>query len=213
MDLDAGTQLAAVERSVSSTERDGRPAHAITLARAFATTVEDLWDAVTSEERIARWFVPVSGQLEAGGHYQLEGNAGGAITACTPGSGFSVTWEFGGEVSWVDIEMSGDGEGRARLALTHTSGPSETWDEFGPGATGVGWEMGLLALATHVERPGEQLPDEEAFAASAEGRALVAGSAEAWGQAAIDAGDDPASARAAATRTAAVYTGEPIEPA
>ncbi|MYE11588.1 MAG: polyketide cyclase, partial [Gammaproteobacteria bacterium] len=53
MDLHVDSQLAAVERSVSSLERDGQPARAVTLARSYATTVEDLWDAVTTADRIA----------------------------------------------------------------------------------------------------------------------------------------------------------------
>ncbi len=80
MDLDVERLLGAVERTVSSLERDGQAARAVTLARSYATTVEDLWDAVTSAERIPRWFLPVSGRLELGGRYQLEGNAGGTIT-------------------------------------------------------------------------------------------------------------------------------------
>ena len=79
MDFDAAAQLAAVERSTSLLERDGHPARTVTLARSFAAAVDDLWDAVTNGERIPRWFLPVSGQLEPGGHYQLEGNAGGTI--------------------------------------------------------------------------------------------------------------------------------------
>ena len=69
MDLDVERLLGAVERTVSSLERDGQAARAVTLARSYATTVEDLWDAVTSAERIPRWFLPVSGRLELGGRY------------------------------------------------------------------------------------------------------------------------------------------------
>ena len=45
-------------------EREGRPASAVTLSRSYATTVEDLWDAVTNGERISRWFLTISGELE-----------------------------------------------------------------------------------------------------------------------------------------------------
>ena len=37
-----------VDRSVSSLERDGQPVRAVTLSRSYATTVDDLWDAVTN---------------------------------------------------------------------------------------------------------------------------------------------------------------------
>ena len=213
MDFDVEVNLGAVERSVSSLERDGQPARAVTLSRGYATTVEDLWDAVTNGERIARWFLPVSGKLELGGRYQLEGNAGGVITACERGSYLALTWEFGEDVSWVEVGFSEEGTGGARLTLTHTARLSEHWDEYGPGAAGVGWELGLLGLALYLAQPDEPRPDEAAFAASPDGKAFIAGSSEAWGQAAIAGGTDPGAARAAARRTTAFYTGEPAGPA
>ena len=118
MGLDVEGHLGAVERSVSSLELDGQPARAVTLSRSYATTVEDLWDAVTNGERIPRWFLPISGDLEPGGRYQLEGNAGGAITACERLSHFALTWEFGEDVSWVEVRFSDGGAGRA-TAYTH----------------------------------------------------------------------------------------------
>ena len=208
MSVDAESHLAAVERSVSSRERDGRPARAITLGRSFPVPLEDLWDAVTNGERIPRWFLPITGELEPGGRYQLEGNAGGAITACEAPSFYAVTWEFAGDTSWVDVRCSQEGTGAAHLELTHTALLSPHWDEYGPGATGVGWELALLGLALHLDNTDEPKLDGEAFAASPEGKALIKGSAEAWGEAAIAAGEEPDAARTAAGRTAAFYTGE-----
>ena len=213
MEFDVEGHLGAVERSVASLERDGQPARAVTISRSYPTTVEDLWEAVTSRERIPRWFLPISGDLELGGRYQLEGNAGGVITACERPSHLALTWEFGGDVSWVEARLSDAGAGRARLTLTHTALLSEHWREYGPGAVGVGWEMGLLGLALHIDQPAAPKPDEAAFAASRDGKALLMGSSEAWGQAAVAAGTDPDAALAAASRTTAFYTGESAESA
>ena len=209
MDLHVESHLAAVERTVSSLERDRQPARAVTLARSYATTIEDLWDAVTNADRIARWFLPVSGNLELGGRFQLEGNAGGTITHCEPPSLLAVTWEFGGGVSWVEARLAEDGVSHSRLSLTHTALLSDHWTEFGPGAVGVGWEMGLLGMELHLTRPNEPKIDEQTFHLTPEGKALHTGSSEAWGEAAIAAGADPEAARAAARRTTAFYTGEP----
>ena len=200
--------LAAVERSVSSLELDGRPARAIFLSRCFATTVADLWGAVTSRERLPRWFLPISGQLELGGRYQLEGNAGGIITTCERLSSLALTWEFGGDVSWVGVRFSGAGAGSARLALTHTAHVSELWGQYGPGAVGVGWDLGLLGLAIHLAQPTEPKPDEASFAASRDGKAFITGSSELWGQAAVAVGTAPDVAYKAARRTTAFYTGD-----
>ena len=212
MNFDVEEHLGATERTVSSLERDGQPARAVTLSRNYATSLEDLWDAVTNGERIPRWFLPVSGELRPGGRYQLEGNAGGVITVCGRPWHLALTWEFGGDASWVEVRFSQDGPGRARLTLTHTAHLSEHWDTYGPGAVGVGWEAGLLGLALHLAQPAEPKIDEVAFATSEKGKAFMTGSSEAWGQAAITAGADPAAARGAARRTAAFYTGESGEP-
>ena len=114
-------------------------------------------DAVTNGERIPRWFLPVSGEFELGGRYQLEGNAGGVITACERRSHFAVTWEFGNDVSWVEVRCSDDGAGGGRLTLTHTRQVSEHWEEYGPGAVGVGWDLGLPGLAIHLAQPAEPI--------------------------------------------------------
>ena len=208
MSVDVESRLAAAERTVALQERDGRPVGAITLGRSFPVPQEDLWDALTNGERIPQWFLPVTGELELGGRYQLEGNAGGVITACEPPSFYAVTWEFAGDTSWVEVRCSPEGTGAAHLELRHTALLSPHWDEYGPGATGVGWELGLLGLALHLDQPDEPKLDGEAFAASPEGKALIKGSAEAWGEAGIAAGEEPDAARAAAGRTAAFYTGE-----
>ncbi len=213
MRFDVEAHLTAVERSVLSLDRDGQAARSVTLGRGFPVPLEDLWDAVTNAERIAHWFLPIAGELELGGRYQLEGNAGGAIVACEPPSRYAVTWEFAGDTSWVEVRCAEDAEGGARFELTHTMLHSPHWDQYGPGATGVGWELGLLGLALHLGRPDEPKLDGEGFAASPEGKTLIKGSARAWGKADMAGGEDPESARPAAHRTAAFYTGDAAEPA
>ena len=213
MGLDIESHLGAVERSMSSPERDGQPARAVTLSRSYGTTVEDLWDAVTNGERIPYWFVPINGELGPGGRYQLEGNAGGLITARERLSHFALTWELGEDVSRVDVRVSDEGAGRARLSLTHPAHLSEHWGIYGPGAVSVGWELGLMGLAIHLTQPNEPNPDEAAFATSPEGKAFITDSSERWGQAAVAAGTDPATAGESVRRTTAFYTGESAEPA
>ena len=208
MEFNPEEHLALVERSVLLLEREEQPAGAVTLARSFPTTVENLWEATTAADRIGRWFTPVSGELKLGGRYQLEGNAGGVITECERLERFALTWEFAGDVSWVEVAYSEDAEGMARLTLTHIALISPHWTQYGPGAVGVGWEMGLLGLALHLAQPEAPMPDEAAFAASPNGKAFIVGSSEAWGEASVAAGTESRAARAAAERTTAFYTGE-----
>lgn len=209
MNFDVESQLDSILRSVSLLERDGRPAYSISLSRGYMTSVEDLWDAVTNSDRISTWFAPVGGDLQAGGIYRIEGNAGGTITACRQAEYFSLTWEFGGDVSWFEAAFSEEAEGRSRLILTHTAMITPFWDEFGPGAMGVGWELAFFSLAEYLTNPDFQRPDDAEFAASESGRALIIGSSEGWRRAAIEAGVEAAAANAAAGRSTAFWTGEP----
>ncbi len=212
MNFDVDAYLGAVSRSVSELEYDGKPARAITLTRTFKTSVADLWDAVTNSERLPRWFLPVSGELKLGGRYQLEGNAGGTITKCDPPHLLFLTWEFGGQVSWVEVRLGAENDARSRLALTHIAPADEYWEKYGPGAGGVGWDLGLVGLALHIAGIAEPL-DETAFFASPEGGSFIAASSEDWGRAAVAAGTDPEQASAAVKQTTDFYMGVASEEA
>src|SRR5690606_31656099 len=206
--FDVEHHLGAVERSVVALERDGKPARAVTLTRTYDTNMRDLWDALTNAERLPRWFLPVEGDLKLGGRYQLKGNAGGTIQECEPPSRLAVTWEMRDEVSWVEVNLAEVDEDRTRLTLIHTAHVSEFWTRFGPGAVGVGWELGLVGLASHIADP-QAVFDEAAFSVSQEATAFMTGSSEAWGEAAIAGGEDPEAARSAVRATTAFYTGQP----
>ena len=208
MKFDVADHLSVAKRSASSLERDGKLARAVTLVRSYSTMIDDLWDAVTNVERLPRWFLPISGELEPGGRYQLEGNASGVITRCEPPTHLAFTWEFGGDVSWVEMRLSRDDTGGTRLALTHTSLDSEHWAEYGPGAVGVGWELAALGLSLYLAQPTAPKPDEATFSASRDGKAFIVGSSDGWREAAVASGMDPDPARVAADRTTAFYTGE-----
>lgn len=210
MSFDLQAHLGTVTRAVRDLEHQGRPAKAVLASRVYDTDIHDLWDALTNPERIPRWFMPVSGTLELGGHYQLEGNASGTITGCEPPAHLALTWENRGDVSWVTVRLSATEHG-TRLDLEHLAHvPEEFWSQFGPGAVGVGWDLGLLGLARHVLDPTADVAAEGAgeWATSPEALAFYAALAEAWGEAAIAGGSPEAEAKAAAERTRAFYSGE-----
>ncbi len=215
MEFDVPRQIGAVTRRVETRLHEGRPARVVVATRAYHTTLDDLWDAVTSEERIPRWFLPVSGDLRLGGRYQLQGNAGGTITRCEPPRVVGMTWEFGGEVTWLEVTLEPTADGRSVLRLEHVAHVTDArWDEYGPGAVGVGWDSALLGLGHHVESGATVDPREAmAWLGSENGREFVRHSSDDWCRASIDAGTDAASARAAAARTTAAYTGVPVDTA
>ena len=110
----------AVRRRLETRAIDQGEANVQTISHSYATSVEDLWDAVTNAERLPRWFAPVSGDLELGGRYQVEGNAGGTIETCEPPHRFSATWEYNGQISWIAVAIRPEGEG-SRLELEHAA--------------------------------------------------------------------------------------------
>jgi uncharacterized protein YndB with AHSA1/START domain len=205
--IDATHQISAVDRRVGTRTLPAGEARVVTLGQAYPDPIEDVWDACTNPERIPRWFLPISGDLQVGGHYQLEGNAGGTVERCDPPKSFAVTWEFGGEVSWVEVRLSPTPEGGTYFELEHLAHvDDERWGEFGPGAVGIGWDLGLVGLATHLATGGDVAGGEGAeFAASDDGRRFMTLSSDLWYEAAVAGGGDPAAARAAADRTTAAY--------
>jgi uncharacterized protein YndB with AHSA1/START domain len=207
MDIDVVATIGATERRVAHMERDGQPVHRVEARRAFGTGQEDLWDALTNPERIPRWFLPISGELRVGGRYQLEGNAGGEIVHCEPPRAFSVTWEFGGGMSWVDVELAADDAGGTLLTLAHTVPDDDHWRQYGAGATGMGWDMGLLGLAAYLAAGSVDSEAAMAWMMSPAGLDFMRRSSAEWRDAAVAGGTPADTADEAARETLAFYSG------
>ena len=207
--IDVDHQISAVGRSIGERELEAGTARVLTVSQVYDAAVEELWDACTSAERIPRWFLPISGDLRIGGRYRLEGNASGTIERCDPPRSFAATWEYGGEISWIEVRLEPEPDGRTRFVLEHVAHVDDERSlQYGPGAVGVGWDLALFGLGLHVAS-GEP-NDPEAFAAwmgSPEGVEFVTRSSRSWADASIAAGTDAAVARAAEARTSAFYTG------
>ena len=206
--MDKQAQLDAIDRQVDTRQRDEGEAKAIVLSQVFDTDIDDAWEACTRADRIAEWFLPITGELELGGTYQLEGNAGGTIEACDEPNAFAATWEFNGQVSWIEVRLRRVDGDQTRFELVHLAPDDDHWTQFGPGAAGVGWDMAMGGLAEYLAT-GEA-PDKEAamaWMASEDGKAYIAQSSRRWREAHIASGADADAARKAAERTVAIYTG------
>ena len=212
MIIDPATSAGLVTREIRGGSRDGAPTKIAIARRTYPTDRPDLWDAVTNAERIPRWFLPISGDLEPGGRYQLEGNAGGVIERCEEPESFAVSWEYGAMVSWLAVTLT-PADGGTTLELVHEAHVDpELWGQFGPGAVGVGWDLALIGLGLLIET-GEPVDPEEglAFPTTPPGVEFVRQAAAGWSEAAIADGDEPEPAREAAERTVAFYTTVPEE--
>jgi uncharacterized protein YndB with AHSA1/START domain len=203
-------QISAVRRQIGSRVLEAGSARVLTISQSYATTPEDLWGACSEPDRIARWFMPVTGDLTVGGRYQIQGNAGGTIERCDPPKSFAATWEFGGEISWIEVSLIPEADDSTTLKLVHIAHvDDERWAEFGPGAVGIGWDLVFMGLATHLSEGGAAIDPQEAasWPASDDGKTFMTLSGDLWREASVAAGTDEASAKAAADRCLAFYTG------
>ena len=118
----------------------------------YATDPDDLWQAVTTPERLARWMAPYQGDFRLGGRWDAIGSDGGVycsgeVTACDAPRGFTTTWQVRGEqVTELVVRLEPEGDG-TRLRLRH-EGVTRT--EYG-----AGWHAYLEALDRHVGQGAE----------------------------------------------------------
>ena len=211
--IDIAREIDAIQREVGSGRIKAGEGKQIRLRRTYDAPIEDVWNALTTPERINRWFLPISGDYRIGGRYQFEGNAGGEILACERPNRLRVTWVYGevsseADVSELELRLSPAGDDATVFELEHTAiVPDEMWDQFGPGAVGVGWDGGLLGLGLHLR--GGSIGDPEAWQLSSEGRDFYARSSEAWGTAYQAAGADPEAVAQAVANTTQFYAPDP----
>lgn len=207
-------ELAAVTRETAPTKTPAGEGHRVVLRRTYRADVEQVWDALTTADRISRWFLPISGDLRLGGRYQFEGNAGGEILECEPPRLLRVSWVMGepapDSFSEVVVRLTPVEDGTS-FELEHTATvPSQFWEQFGPGAVGVGWDGGLLGLALYLASGGSPASDHQGFENTPEGREFLTASARAWGEAHRACGVSEEVARACTEATIAFYV--PAEP-
>ena len=201
-------QINEVHRSVGHADTPQGEGRAVLLRRDYPAPVEDVWAALTDPDRLRRWFLPVTGDLRLGGHYQLQGNAGGEILRCEPPRLLRVSWVFGeGAHSEVEVRLTpGDGPVTS-FELEHIAPLSPHWDTYGPGATGVGWDLALLGLGAYLS--GSPIADPAAFETSPEAREFATRSSEAWGAALRATGADEADVARMVRNTTAFYVPDP----
>jgi uncharacterized protein YndB with AHSA1/START domain len=210
--IDIVSEIAAIRRDVGTAPAPAGEAKVVRLSRTYDAPLADVWEALTTAERIGRWFMPIDGDLHQGGRYQLQGNAGGEILECVPQQRFRISWIYGPEpgpddISEVEVRVTPAGDASTTVELIHTATvPEEMWGQFGPGAVGVGWDGGLLGLGLYL-RSGHTVEDPEAWQVSPEGIEWATRSSEAWGSASRAAGTDPDVVAANVAATTAFYTG------
>ncbi|MDN5916072.1 MAG: SRPBCC family protein [Pseudonocardia sp.] len=146
--IDIIAELDEVRRRVHAGEQGDQVA--VRLERTYRAGVEDVWDALTDPERLVRWFLPVTGDLRAGGRFATEGNADGEILACDRPSRLVLTWGGPDSVVTVGLATGPGDDGTTVLTLEHAVPAAFLPDAGGALYVGPGWDGALLALGLHL---------------------------------------------------------------
>jgi uncharacterized protein YndB with AHSA1/START domain len=131
------------------------------MTRTYPTSVEDLWDACTNPERLARWYTIVTGDLVLGGTFHQELMGSGAISECDAPHHLRLTLGNEGQDEILVTISEGSEPGTAQLEVQHAT----TFDTHEIGGQmydaiycmGGGYYPRLRALDLHLR--GE-LPDD-----------------------------------------------------
>jgi len=177
--IDIMKEIDAIRRGVRRDEKNVT----VTIDRTYPTGAEDVWDAITTPERVARWFAPLSGDLREGGEFQVEGNASGQILKCDRPHLLRMT--YGGPTSIVELRLVPDGESTT-LEIEHTVPLAMAQSGAGALWVGPGWDGGFLMLALYLR--GEAPDDPVAAEGTLERQQFNAKSARAWADAVTASG-------------------------
>ncbi len=129
------------------------------FTRTYDAPIEDVWDACTTPERLARWYVPVTGDLRVGGRFTQTGMGSGEVVRCEPPR--LLVASLGGGADEIALRLSADERGFTRLELEHAT----TIDQHEIGGQmydaifcmGGGYYPRLVALGRHLRG---DLPDD-----------------------------------------------------
>ncbi|MDQ0892997.1 SRPBCC domain-containing protein [Agromyces ramosus] len=126
----------------------------------YDTDIDDLWNAITTPERLSRFMAPYRGEFRLGGRWEAIGSDGGVycvgdVTSCEPPRAFTTTWQVAdAPPTELIVRLESDGE-RTWLRLRH-EGVTDV-------AYGPGWHAYLEALAWHLLEPALDLADGDAW--------------------------------------------------
>lgn len=194
--IDIANQINAIHRQVGKQPIADGEGVSILLRRRYESPIDDVWSALTEPERVKRWFLPLSGDLRAGGTFQLEGNAGGDILECQAPRLLRVT--FGGPTSLVELRLSSDEADATVLEFEHTVPMEMAGSGAGALYVGPGWDGALLALGLYLD--GKVSDDPVAAANSPEAQEFSRQSVSAWAAVVTASGTATADEITAATQ-------------
>lgn len=124
---------------------------AVRVEDVYATGIDDLWEACTRPERLARWVASVSGDLSTGGEFTARFTSGwegsGRVDVCErPHRLVVTTWEDESTEQESTLEaLLTAVEGGTRLVVEERGIPIDQLAAYG-----AGWQVHAEDLASHV---------------------------------------------------------------
>jgi len=124
---------------------------AVRVEDSFATTVDDLWDACTAPDRLARWIAEVDGDLRPGGQFRARFTSGwegtGRVEVCEPPGHLVVVTQKAGEstTSTIEATLTADGA-RTTLVVEERGVPVDLLPAYG-----AGWQIHLEDLRAALD--------------------------------------------------------------
>lgn len=122
----------------------------VSVEDTFDTDIDDLWEACTQPERLARWIAEVTGDLRVGGQFQARFTSGwegtGRVEVCEPPRRLTLsTREDGGQDEQViEVSLVAEG-GKTSLVITERGLPEKNLPPYA-----AGWQVHLEDLAAYL---------------------------------------------------------------
>ncbi|SLM88081.1 SRPBCC domain-containing protein [Brachybacterium nesterenkovii] len=223
----------AVSRSVEVERGDGTVALTARLRTTLGGAPSELWPELTEADRLAQWYGPVeidpaetdsaesesaaadaTPEADGAGEraFRTVGGAHGRVLAAVPPHQLDLTWEYADNVDRLEIRLDPEEDGTSRLTLQQIARlPEATFDAYGPGAVGIGWDIAILGFVARTGAWRELRLDvpvaSPAWLASSEGADMVRAWSIRWAAASVAAGTDVDAARRAENETTRAYGG------
>ena len=160
------TSLTTVQRSMGNREIAEGAARTAVLRRRYDAPIDEVWNAITTPDRVDRFFLPLSGDLRAGGSFALQGQASGDILACDAPHLLRLQWTPPGDRGYsdqVEVRLTADGLDATWLELEHASVADVFRNDPDTGCYGVGtgWEGPLHYLGEYLRGALPDRPSTE----------------------------------------------------
>ena len=116
----------------------------------YATSIDDLWSAITQPDRLKRWIADVAGDLRVGGEFSASftshWSGTGVVEVCDAPHLLRVrTWQPGEDPTTMEAQLTSDGAG-TRLVIEERGLPLAEYADHG-----AGWQAHAEDLHAHLE--------------------------------------------------------------